>query len=143
MYRFNQAYLLDSTNPDIYWGYGAVYMGLGAYEQAQKQYLDGLKIAPNSSHLLTDYGTYFMGQFYGVQSVDEKTALANLDSAISYLTKSYKIDPKDQNTTFKLSVCYWLKGKCKEARRFYDECKALGGQPITEEYEADLNGRCP
>lgn len=28
MYRFNQAYLLDTTNVLIYWGYGAVYMQL-------------------------------------------------------------------------------------------------------------------
>ena len=26
MYRFNQAYLLDSTNTDIFWGYGGIYM---------------------------------------------------------------------------------------------------------------------
>ena len=32
MYRFNQAYLLDSTNSDIYWGYGAIYMTLGNFE---------------------------------------------------------------------------------------------------------------
>jgi cytochrome c-type biogenesis protein CcmH/NrfG len=28
MYRFNQAYLLDSTNTDIFWGYGAIYRHL-------------------------------------------------------------------------------------------------------------------
>ena len=28
MYRFNQGYLLDSTNSDIYWGFGGVYMTL-------------------------------------------------------------------------------------------------------------------
>jgi len=38
MYRFNQAYLLDSTNTDIYWGYGGVYMALGQYQKAKEQY---------------------------------------------------------------------------------------------------------
>ncbi len=28
MYRFNQAYLLDSTNTDIYWGFGAIYISI-------------------------------------------------------------------------------------------------------------------
>ena len=143
MYRFNEAYLLDSTNADIYWGYGAVYMAVGAYENAQKQYIDGLKLAPRNAHLLTEYGTYYMAQYYGLQSLDEKTALANLDSAISYLLKSWQVDPKSENTSFKLSVCYWLKGSCKEARKFYNECKALGGAPITEEYTNDLNNKCP
>ena len=35
MYRFNQAYLLDSTNTDIYWGFGGVYMTLGDFENAK------------------------------------------------------------------------------------------------------------
>lgn len=33
MYRFNQAYLLDSTNTDIYWGFGGVYLTLGNYKK--------------------------------------------------------------------------------------------------------------
>jgi hypothetical protein len=42
MYRFNQAYLLDSTNSDIYWGYGGVYMILQDYPRAKEQYEGGL-----------------------------------------------------------------------------------------------------
>ncbi len=36
MYRFNQAYLLDSTNTDIFWGYGAIYMAFGQLWFSQK-----------------------------------------------------------------------------------------------------------
>src|SRR5579862_6939652 len=42
MFRFNQAYLLDSTNSDIYWGFGAVYMVLEDYPKARVQYEEGL-----------------------------------------------------------------------------------------------------
>lgn len=142
MYRFNQAYLLDSTNTDIYWGYGGVYMTLGDYGKAEKQYLEGLTINPKNTHLLTDYGTYFMAQYYSLQPIDEKGALTNLDSAITYMTKSYQLDPTDQNTTFKLSICYWNKGDCDNAWKYYDVCNALGGQPITEDYTTDLKKKC-
>lgn len=142
MYRFNQAYLLDSTNTDIYWGFGGVYMTLGDYSKAEKQYREGLSINPNNTHLLTDYGTYFMAQYYGLQPIDEKGALTNLDSAITYMIKSYKLDPTDQNTTFKLSICYWNKGDCANAWKYYDICKELGGQPITEDYTKDLKKKC-
>lgn len=141
MYRFNQAYLLDSTNTDIYWGFGAVYFTLGNYEKAKKQYSEGLAVNPNNAHLLTDYGTYFMAQYYEV-SVNEKAAQMCLDSAIVFLKQSYQTDPLDQNTTFKLSVCYWLKGECENAWKYYDACKAAGGQPITEEYTEDLKIKC-
>ena len=142
MYRFNQAYLLDSTNTDIYWGYGAVYMTLGNYETAKEQYEEGLSKNPNNTHLLTDYGTHYMGQYYALEPIDKDAAASRLDSAITYLFKSYQLDKKDQNTTFKLSICYWIKGDCNKAWKFYDECKELGGQPITEAYTNDLKKKC-
>jgi len=143
MYRFNQAYLLDSTNTEIYWGYGAFYMALGNYEEGKKQYVEGLSNDPNNAHLLTDYGTYFMSQYYGLNDAGRKRdALTNLETAITYLTKSLAVDSQDQNTTYKLSVCYWMKGDCDKAWEFYDMCKGLGGQPITEEYTTDLKKKC-
>ena len=142
MYRFNQAYLLDSTNTDIYWGFGAVYMTLGQYQKAKEQYVEGLKIDPDNTHLLTDYGTYFMANYYALEPADKKNALQNLDTAIKYMTRSYILDPTDQNTTFKLSTLYWNKGDCNNAWKYYKECKVLGGQPITEAYTKDLEKKC-
>lgn len=142
MYRFNQAYLLDSLNNDIYWGYAAVYMTIGNYEKAKKQYVTGLSENPESTHLLTDYGTYHMAQYYTLQPIDEGAALARLDSAITYMQKSYALDPQDQNTLFKLSIVYWIKGDCDNAWKYYDKCAVLGGRPITEAYTKDLNKKC-
>lgn len=142
MYRFNQAYLIDSNNTDIYWGFGAVYMTLGDYGRAKTQYEEGLEINPNSTHLLTDYATYFMTQYYDMEALNETVALKHLESALAYLQKSYNLDSKDPNTTFKLSVCYMLKADCENAWKFHNLCKELGGQPITEEYTADLKKKC-
>lgn len=142
MYRFNQAYLLDSTNTDIYWGFGGVYLTLGDYGRAAEQYKQGLRIDPGNTHLLTDYGTYFMAQYYGLKPVDPKGALANLDSALSYMNRSYQLDPSDPNTAFKLSACYFNKQECDNAWKYYDACRALGGQPITDAYTKDLEKAC-
>lgn len=142
MYRFNQAYLLDSTNTDIYWGFGAVYMTLRDYAKAEKQYLEGLAINPVNTHLLTDYGAYFLSLYYRLEPNDKKGALTNLETAITYLLKSYQLDPTDQNTTFKLSICYLNKGECDNAWKYYDICKELGGQPITEDYTNELMKKC-
>lgn len=142
MYRFNQAYLLDSTNTDIYWGFGGVYLTLGDYARAAEQYQEGLRIDPRNTHLLTDYGTYFMAQYYGLQPVDPKSASANLDSALLYMNRSYQLDASDPNTAFKLSACYFNKGDCDKAWTYYDACQALGGQPITEAYTKDLKKAC-
>lgn len=150
MYRFNQAYLLDSMNTDIYWGYGAVYMTLGNYEKAKQQYTEGLGQSPNNTHLLTDLGTYFMAQYFPILMMPENNFVKNpkelaqhyLDSALIYLNKSYQFDPNDQNTTFKLSTSYYYNEECDNAWKYYDECKTLGGQPITEDYTKDLKKKC-
>jgi tetratricopeptide (TPR) repeat protein len=136
MYRFNQAYLLDSTNSDDYWGYGAVYMRFGLLGLAADQYEAGLKIDSTNTHLWTDYATMRLAQYYRLDYEE------GLDTAIIYLHKSYLINPKDVNTVYKLSICYWSKNKCKEAWKYYDECIALGGQPITEEFKRDMLKLC-
>ena len=129
MYRFNQAYLLDSTNSDIYWGFGAVYMVLEDYPKAKVQYEEGLSQDPKNTRMMTDYGTYFM-----IQSMP--------DSAIQYMTRSYKLDSSNQNTSFKLSACYYYKGDCKNAVYFYEKCKSLGGQPLSKEFTDALQAKC-
>jgi tetratricopeptide (TPR) repeat protein len=150
MYRFNQAYLLDSTNTDIFWGYGAIYMAFGQYELAQTQYLTGLSIDSTNTHLLTDMGTYFMEQYYLMAQMPKNDMVKEpkleakrfMDSALHYLTKSYLLDKKDMNTTYKLSICYWNIEDCNNAWKYYDSTVALGGRPITEEYTKDLKNRC-
>jgi tetratricopeptide (TPR) repeat protein len=143
MYEFNKAWLLDSTNNDVYWGFGAVYMSIGNYEKAREQYLYGLKKNPKHAAMLADYSSYFMAQFYGLQSMDPQGALSNLDSALRYLNTSYQLNPKEATTCFKLSAAYMLKNKCGDAWRYFKECEALGGAGITEDFRAELEGRCP
>jgi Tfp pilus assembly protein PilF len=143
MYRFNQGYLLDSNNTDIYWGYGAVYMTLGDYATGKKQYEEGLSINPSNTHLLTDLGTYYLGQFYILdRGIEKSSAQVHLDSAIVYLNKSYLLDAKDFNTTFKLSICYWKKGDCTNAWKFYDECAAIDKERIPSDYRDELTQKC-
>jgi len=150
MYRFNQAYLLDSTNTDIFWGYGAIYMAFGQYDLAKTQYLIGLSIDSTNTHLLTDLASYLMEQYYLMAQMPKNDVVKNpkleakrfIDSALHYLTKSYMLDTKDVNTTYKLSICYWNIEDCTNAWKYYDLTVALGGRPITEEYTKDLKKRC-
>ncbi len=142
MYRFNQAYLLDSANTDIYWGYGAIYMTLFNLEMAREQYEEGLKQNAENIRLLTNYGTYFFMKYFDGDHSKDKNGKDNLDRAIEILLSSYRIDPKNQNTLFKLSVCYLNRNDCENARKFYNLCIYEGGQPITEELTVELNENC-
>lgn len=70
---------------------------------------------------------------------DEKELL---DTALALLLKSYHLDPKDQNTVYKMSTVYYYLGDCLNATKFFKECKRLGGRPITKQYTSDLKKKC-
>jgi Tfp pilus assembly protein PilF len=136
MYRFNQAWLLDPKNENDYWGFASIYFSFNDYEEALNQLEKGLAINPNSANILTDKATIYTA-FYHTKHNPEY-----LDKAISIFNRSYKIDPLNQNTLFKLSVAYFYKKDCLNAWKFHDECKKLGGKPITQDYTNALMKMC-
>lgn len=142
MYRFNQAYLLYPKNSGIYWGYGAVYTALGAYDLARDEYNKGLLIDPESAPILTDYGTTYLGEYYAAVRSDQKAASKSLGLAKEKFLAAYAIDPEYINTTYKLSIVYLYSQDCDTAKRYLKETRELGGQPITKEYLTDFNLRC-
>jgi tetratricopeptide (TPR) repeat protein len=137
MYRFNQAWLLDPKNANVYWGYGAIYFTFNDTEEALRQYNKGLILDPNSSVILTDKATMYMSLFQIKHNKDYLT------KAITLFNQSYKIDPLNQNTLFKLSAYYYYNNDCKNAWRYYTECMKLGGQQITAGYGDALKKTCP
>jgi len=137
MKRFNQAWLLNPKNENVYWGYGSVYGSFSDYTEALKQFDKGLLINPNSSAILTDKATIYFVQFQ--QDQDQ----SKLSTALSLLNKSFGIDATNVNTAYKLSICYFLGKDCVNAWKYYDVCKKLGGQPIAENYTAALKSACP
>jgi tetratricopeptide (TPR) repeat protein len=136
MYRFNQAWLMDPKNDNVFWGFGAVYFMFQDYEAAMVQYDEGLKLNPKNSNILTDKATIYLSKY---QSRNDN---GDLSKATALFEESYSVDPKNQNTLFKASACYFMKGDCDKAWKYYSECKALGGEPITPEYTAALTRNC-
>ncbi|MDB5014790.1 MAG: hypothetical protein JWQ25_2992, partial [Daejeonella sp.] len=89
-----------------------------------------------SSNLLTDKATVYMTRY--MNGNNDK----DYNLALTLFKKSYAIDPKNQNTLFKISACYFIKKDCDNAWKYYNECKKLGGQPITKEYTDALTQGC-
>jgi tetratricopeptide (TPR) repeat protein len=136
MYRFNQAWLLNPENENVFWGFGAVYLSFGDVEKALAQYDEGLTINPKSSNLLTDKGTAYMYKYQQEQNMKD------MDTAIDWLLRSYGVDKTNQNTLFKLSACYFFKDDCSNAVKYLKQCDELGGRPVTEEYREALKDKC-
>jgi tetratricopeptide (TPR) repeat protein len=138
MFRFNQAWLLDPKNENVFWGFGCVYFSFNDFQSALQQYDEGLTLNPASSTIITDKATVFKAKY----ETDYNHDIKDLNTSIDLFLKSYSIDSKNQNTLYKLSVCYLQKDDCKNARKYYNECVKLGGKPITKEYTDVLNKKC-
>lgn len=136
MYRFNQAWLLDSTNENAYWGFGAIYCNFSDEEKALEMYDKGLSLNPNSTDLLTDKATIYFGRLY------KKIDNVNKEKAIALFDRSLAIDPNNLNMLYKLSALYFLLDDCDNALKYFNECDRLGGKPITDDYRKDIKKKC-
>jgi len=142
MKRFNQAYLLEPKNADIYYGYGTIYFNLGAMESAREQFDKGLLINPNHSKMLTDYGTTYLGDYYNLVNTNPEKATENLNNSVKYLEKAYSIDEKNSDTIYKLSIINMYLGDCKKANKYLDKADKMKNPNITEEVKAELKQKC-
>jgi tetratricopeptide (TPR) repeat protein len=142
MYRFNQAYLMDNKNSNIYWGFGAVYMSFGKFDLSREQYEEGLKLDDKNDNILIDYGTTYLGEFYNNYQTDSTKANKYLDNAIEKLLKAYSFNPKNTNSSYKLSICYLYKNDCSKANKYLEISEKLGNPNITTDFKNELEEKC-
>ncbi len=143
MHRFNQAYLMDSTNTDIYWGYGEVYAAMGQHMPAREQYLQGLALDPQNDRLLTANGTTYLAEYYLNMSKNPNLAKTKLDTAVQLMQRAYALEPTSGNTNYKLSICYYNQNKCPLAWKHLRIAEALQHPDVTRAYKKDLETQCP
>jgi Flp pilus assembly protein TadD len=81
--RFNQAWLLDPENGDIYWGFAiATHVRGDGLEQSERWFAEAERLIPNSAQLLAHHGR-----------VLDETGQAG--RARTYFEKALAIDPND------------------------------------------------
>jgi Tfp pilus assembly protein PilF len=122
MKRFNQAWLLDKTNPQVYWGFGNLLGRKNEFDKSVKYLRKSIELDPNNSKvyecIATSYGQLFFktkdikylnltienlkkaikiepksGRAYG-QLANYYAYLMQKDSLLKYIKKTDKIDPK-------------------------------------------------
>lgn len=119
MYRFNQAFLMDSTNSDIYWGYGAFFMELDRPAIAHTMFRAGLSIDSTNVHLLTDEATAYIAERHTYLGVKDAYAAELLDKAIGMLERALRHDPGYHPALKRMVTCQAQRGDCRAARTWF------------------------
>ena len=143
MYRFNQAYLLDSTNVDVYRAYASVYTQLGQLALAREQYEAGLARDSTNTVLLTEYGIHWFREYYTAEFAHEESSEEVYEKGVFYLLRSYELDPANPVTTFHLAVHYLKRGACDQAWKYHDESVATGAGVVAPGFTEKLKEECP
>jgi tetratricopeptide (TPR) repeat protein len=101
MMRFNQAWLLDSLNADIYWGYGNI-LGLSNknFKESLVYLKKSLQMNPDNPRVWESAATSYGQLFF------ESKDINMLNASIEYLKTSIKLDPTNARAYGQLTASY-------------------------------------
>jgi tetratricopeptide (TPR) repeat protein len=90
--RFNQAWLLDPDNPDVYWGFGD-YLGIKEeFEESIKMFYKYLELDPGNVYVMADLAkSYNMNGFKNSYEGKKDLLKTNLEKAIEIIEKAITI----------------------------------------------------
>jgi len=133
--RFNQAWLLDSLNAELYWGLGDVLGKQQKFRESIYFFERSLKLDPSKPKVWADesvsYGNLFM------QSHDVKV----LDSAINSLKKAIVLNPNNPQYYSQLTSAYSYFMQKDSARKYLEITDKLDPKAINPEARAMINGK--
>ncbi|WP_162053057.1 tetratricopeptide repeat protein [Pontibacter pamirensis] len=103
-YLFGRAYLMDSTNNDIFWGYGIVYGREQKYDEALFLLYRALEKDKQNPRLLNDVATSHLSRFYA------KADPEDLMQSRKLLEQAVQLSPNEADAYYKLAInCYYLR----------------------------------
>ena len=135
MMRFNQAWLLDSTNAEIYWGFGNL---LGAQQKFKESltFLDkSINLNPNNA-IVWESASESYGQIF-FQTKDVK----QLNTSIHYLKKSIQLDPTNARAYGELTASYTYFTQHDSAKKYLELTDKLDPKEVNPEVRKILTGK--
>lgn len=102
-FLFGRAWLMDSTNNDVYWGYGMVYGQQKEFDKALFILYRALEKDQHNPRLLTDVATSHLGRFYAESNPEDLLQSRKL------LEKAIRYSPEEADVYYKLAInSYYL-----------------------------------
>ncbi|WP_182246326.1 tetratricopeptide repeat protein [Cellulophaga baltica] len=100
MKRFNQAWLLDKSNADIYWGYGNLMGQQGHFEQSLAFFDESIQLNAHNAKVWESKAVSYCQLFFKTKELE------TLEKAISCSKKSLTIDPENPRVYAQLAGTY-------------------------------------
>lgn len=132
MMRFNQAWLLDSLNADIYWGFGNLLGMQGKFKESIPFFERSTKINPENAKVWHDAATSYGNIFVATNDIKY------LNSAIYSLKKAINLDNKNPQFYGALTAAYSYFMQKDSARKYLKITERLDPNAINPEVKKIL-----
>jgi tetratricopeptide (TPR) repeat protein len=127
MYSFNNAYLVDSSNAKVYWGYGELYSNFKQFDIAEAYFKEGLYRDGKDVHLLNSLARNYQNK-YSEEELNEF-----LEQSIGLLDRSLKASIEEPETYMLLTKAYLKLGNCDIAKDYFKDYSAIAGEEKKQE----------
>ena len=136
MYSFNNAYLVDSSNAMVYWGYGKLYSYFKQFDLAEDYFQEGLYRNGKETHLLNSLAMNYQHK-YAEEELNEY-----LEQAIGLLDESLKANDKEPYAYLLMTQVYLKLGNCGIAKDYFKDYSALAGEQSNPELKQSIENNC-
>lgn len=139
--RFNQGWMFDKENPEVFWGFGLIAGQRAFQEKPEENFKESIRYlqiakdkAPNNGRIIGDlaYSHTLLGQFLQVEKNSNKSALEHFQIAGSLFLEANKKEPNYPPNIANWSILYFYTKDYEKAKSKADEAAKLG-------YEFDPN----
>jgi len=133
MKRFNQAWLLDSLNADVYWGFGNILGNQQKYQESLRYFEKSLSLNPENPQVWYCSATSYGQLFFQTKDV------TLLNKAIDNLKQSVSLDPTNALAYGQLTACYSYFNQQDSARKYLEITDRIDPNAIHPEVRELLN----
>jgi tetratricopeptide (TPR) repeat protein len=124
MKRFNQAWLLNPNNPEIYFGFGCISDEKNNFKEAIEMYTRAININPDYAYAYSNRGLTYYHK-------------GNTEKAIADFTKAMEIEPGHAQNYNDRAACYAMQGEFDKSWSDLQKAQELGYK-VNPEFIKDL-----
>jgi tetratricopeptide (TPR) repeat protein len=135
MFRFNQAWMLDSLNANVYWGFANLSGMQKKFKESLPLFNQALKLNPNNAKIWIDASLSY-GQLF-VQTQNKNL----LDTNILYLQTAIKLDATNAMAYAQLTASYTYFMQKDSAKKYLLIADKLNPKAVNPEVRKIISGQ--
>lgn len=140
--RFNQAYLIDAKNANVYWGLGVAVSQQGDFEESLRLFNQAYLLAPRNVRLVADIG--LARTRYALKKSDTiGVRMKRLEAALLWFDSAERIDASYPLIYANRAITLTLLSRYKEAWENVDKAESLRKGSVDSNLLAMLNNEAP